>query len=314
MSESNTVPVNSNVGVEGATPPGSGLDELAKGLEQEGLISERSDDDQPEPENPDDNPDAEEDDSEKIALRVNGKTIQKTMKEVIDLAQKYEATSMKLDTAKKEITDARAVKQKYTEQSDAIKQLMQVMQKGDVDTMHDFVAEQLNASEAFNKGVIQYVLKLWEHSKMSPEQREGVENKKLLAKMRQAEEQRSKQDADRAFEYKINQWTQHIEAEVPKALKEVGLPDSEFIRGHIISTWRAALERGQNPTASAVAAHVKGQLEASKLLSGNQPTKVAPMPAQRPRATNESVGRTKAAPTQETGYGSWDEWVKTRGR
>src|ERR1700733_3765280 len=198
MSES--VSTNTNVGVEGAAPPGSGLDELAQGLEQEGLISQTSDDDMPEPENPDDNPDAEEDDSEKISLKVNGKTVQKTMKEVIDLAQKYSATEMKLETAKKEITEARATKQKYTEQSDAIKQLMLVMQKGDVATMHDFVAEQLNGSEAFNKGVIDYVLKLWEHSKMSPQEKEYHENKKQLAKLRQQEEQRSKADADRAFE------------------------------------------------------------------------------------------------------------------
>lgn len=296
-----------------AEAPISGFDEIAKQLEADGIppsnMSDEPDD------NPDDDPDtadAEEDDGEKITLKVNGKNVQKSMKEVIELAQKYSATEMKLETAKKEITEARAVKEKYQTQSDAIKQLLTVMQKGDVETIHDFVAERLNASEQFNKGVIEYVLRLWEHSKMSPEQKEAHENKKLLTKLRQEQENQKKADADRAHDYAVNQWTQHLDTEIPKALKEIGLPDSEFVRSHIIQTWSAALNNGQNPTALAVANYVKGQLEAAKINFG----KADAVPTStRPRATPEAVKRKSNGGREEpTGYKGWDEWRATRGR
>lgn len=297
-----------------ANPGGEGsdatmFDEIGQQLQDEGNIV-------PGIENPEDDPDAAEEDdgAERIALKVNGKTVHKTQKEIIELAQKYSATEMKLETAKKEITEAREIKERYTRQSDAVKELLQTMKLGNIDMIHDFVDERLGASAAFNKGVVDYVVKLYEQSKYTPEQKEAHENKKQLAKMRSEHEQRTKQDAERAQQYQINQWTQHLDTEVPKALKEIGLPDSEFIRGHIISTWRAALERGQQPTAIAVANYVKGQLEASKVSFGGQPQRLPAMPAQtRPRATAESVGR-KTNPQKETGYGSWDEWIKTRGR
>lgn len=318
MSESIPASTNTNVGVEGQQPQSSeesAFDQIGKQVgadeEQDGFA--------PNDDNPDDDPDGSQDDEddgeEKIALKVNGKTVHKTQKEVVELAQKYEATSMKLETAKKEITEAREMKAKYTSQSDAIKQLLNVMQNGDINTIHEFVDERLNGSQAFNKGVIEYVLQLWEHSKMSPEQKEAMENKKQLTKLRAQHEQQQKTEAQRAHEYEVNQWSQHINVEVPKALKEIGLPDSEFIRSQIISTWRAAMERGQTPTALAVANYVKSQLDASKLNYGGNPTKVAPMPVQtRPKATVESVGRKMNGKAQETGYADWDTWKANRGR
>lgn len=291
------------------------FDDIGQELEAEGNIVPRTEAE----DDPEDNPDPEqeqEDDSEKITLKVNGKSVQKTMKEVIELAQKYSATEMKLETAKKEITEARAIKEKYTTQSGAIKDLLDVMKNGNIDMIHDFVDQRLGASQAWNKGVIDYVLKLWEQSKYTPEQKEAHENKKQLARMQQEHEERVKADAERAQQYQINQWTQHLDVEVPKALKEIGLPDSEFVRGHVLSTWRAALERGQTPTALAVANYVKSQLEASKLNYQGQPSRIAAMPSQpRPKATAESVSRRNGtAQPKETGYSSWDDWIRTRGK
>jgi hypothetical protein len=244
-------------------------------------------------------------------LKVNGKNITKPYSEIKEMAQKYEATSMKLETAKKEITEARAMKQQLGSQQEAVKNLLGVMQRGEIDTMVDFITEHLGGADVFNQRLVQYAIKLGEQARMSPEQREAIANKKLIQKFKADSEAREKADKEKSWNYEVNQWSQHINIEIPKAIRTVGLPDTEFTRESIISAWRAAIERGQQPTAAAVASFVKGRLEASKLL-GQQP-KPVPIP-QRPTATRESVGLKKVNGKDETGYSSWDEWVKNRGR
>lgn len=304
MSETTSQPA---VGVE--TPlndSGDNYDEIVEQLDGEGFAPTSDQDD------PDQNTDDEETPEgipAKDTLKVNGKSIEKTYSEIKEMAQKYSATEMKLETAKKEITEAREMKKNIGAQQDAVKSLLGVLQRGDFVRLEDFVKERLGGSEQFNKAAIQYALKLYEDSKMSPEQREAIENKKMIAKYKADAEERQKQEQERSFEFKVNEWNQHLATEVPKALKTVGLPDSEFVREHVISTWRAAIERGQNPTATAVVAFVKKKLEDSKIVNFGQP-KSTP---QRPRATSESVGNRQAA-QKETGYQSWDHWIKTRGR
>jgi hypothetical protein len=146
---------------------------------------------------------------------------------------------------------------------------------------------------------------------MSPAQREDVENRKLVQKYRAEAEQRQQADQDRAFQYKVNQWSEHLNTEIPKAITAVGLPDSDFVREHIISVWRAAVERGQNPTATAVANYVKERLNAAKL--GGQPMPNVAQPQGRRKATRESVGLNRNQNAQPQ-YTSWSEWQKTRGK
>lgn len=255
---------------------------------------------------------------EKITLKVNGKSIEKTKSEVIAAAQMYEATALKLDQAKKQLEQAKTMQEQVTGQQQAIRNLLGVLQRGDMDTIANFASEHLGAGEVFNKAVINYALKLYEYSKMSPEQREAVENKKLIAKFRQEAEQRSRQDQERAFEYRVNQWTDHINNEIPKAITEVGLVDSPFVRDHIVSTWRAAIERGQEPTAKAVAQYVKQRLDDAKINIAPAPAPSAP---QRRTATPDSV-RKSSAPSERPARGSsqggeymsWSDWQKSRGR
>lgn len=250
-----------------------------------------------------DDPDSGE---EQFSLKVNGKNIKMSRSEVIKNAQLYSATSMKLDQAKKEIEQARADQQHAKTQQEAVKSLLGVLQKGDFDTIAEFVKTHLGNGEAFDQGIIKYTLRQYEESKMSAEQREAIANKKMLQKMRANEEARKKSDQDRAQQLAVNQWSEHINTEIPLAIAAVGLPDSDFVREHIISTWRAAIERGQSPTAKAVAAYVKTRLDAAKMTM----TPAAPAePARRPKATPGSIGNRRPA---ETGYSSWDDWKANR--
>ena len=307
MSETTTAPATGGESTQSETTnPGGDYDAIVEQLNSEGFAASADQDDvdqqTDELESPEGIP-------AKDTLKVNGKTIEKPYAEIKEMAQKYEATSMKLETAKKEITEARDMKAQLSSQQEAVKNLLGVLQRGDLETVAEFVTNHLNGGEAFNKAVINYSLKLYEQSKMSPEQREAIENRKLVEKYKREAEERQKSDQTRAFEYKVNQWSEHISQEVPKAIKEVGFVDSDFVREHIIATWRTALERGQNPTASAVAAFVKQRLDAAKIVP---PAPKAP--AVRPTATRESVGLTKSNGHDETGYKSWDEWKRTRGR
>lgn len=300
MSETLSAPAETN----DIVPETNGYDETLKALDLDPADMEADAD-----ESGEDAP--EEDDSEKISLKVNGKTEKKTLNEVIELAQKYQATEMKLEVAKKEITEARKMQEGIKEQQQAVKNLLGVLQRGDLETISEFVDTKLNAGAVFNKAIIQYALKLYEYEKMSPEQREHLENKKQVARYKQEAEDRQKQDAQREYQYKVNQYQEQIATEVPKALKEVGLPDTDFTREQLVSTWRAAIERGQTPTATAVAAFVKKRLEESKINFGQTKPAIPAVP-QRPKATPKSVGM-KTEPA-ETGYVAWDSWLKTRGK
>lgn len=249
---------------------------------------------------------------EMITLKVNGKNIERTRSEVVKAAQLYEATEVKLEAAKKQLEEAKGLQAKVGEQQQLIRNIIGVLQRGDLDTIGEFASEYLNAGDVFNKAVVNYALKLYELSRMSPEQREAFENKRLLTKMRNEAEQRAKQDQERAYEYQVNQWSQHIAVEIPKAIAEVGLVDSPFIREHIVSAWRNAIERGQNPTATAVAQFVKERLDAAKISFGGTQ---APQVPQRRHATAQSVKRASgtAAPEPDS-YVSFSDWQKSRGR
>jgi hypothetical protein len=120
---------------------------------------------------------------------------------------------------------------------------------------------------------------------------------------------REQQEQQRTFEYQVNQFTQHIETALPAAIKTVGLQNSPFEREQIVTVWRNALDRGQNPTMEAVAAHVKQKLEEAKMI-GTQPTPQAQ--PQRPKATRQSVGIKNAEPTEA--YTGFSEWRQNRGR
>jgi hypothetical protein len=261
----------------------------------------------------DDRPELPEGIPAKDTLKINGKEVEKTYAEIKADAQKYAATEIKLEQAKKQVEEAKQMQAQVAQHQQVIRNLLGVLQRGDLETIGNFAAEHLNAGETFNKAVIQYALKLYEYSKMSPEQREAIENKKLLQKMRAEAELRQKQDQERAFELRVNEWSEHIATEIPRAIKEVGLTDSAFVREHIVSTWRAAIERGQNPTARAVAAFVKQRFDEAKL--GGAPAPAAPVIPPRRRATPESVGlkRSSGQPEQQ-GYMSFTDWQKSRGR
>jgi len=246
-----------------------------------------------------------------VELKVNGKRIEKPMSEVVALAQKQIAGEAKLEQAKAEIEEARKVRQQADTQISAVKQLLQVVQRGDLDTIAEFARERLGAGDAFDRSVIQYALKLYEMSKMSPEQREALENKRMIEKYRMEAQERQRLDQERAMEYQVNKWSEHIATELPKAIQQSGLPDTAFVREHIISAWRTALEQGKNPTPMAVAQYVRQRLEESGML--NSGPKHPTMPT-KPRATRESVGLRREAGQQDTQYQSWDAWIKNRGR
>lgn len=307
MSET-TTPV---VGVEGQPANAEAGDDteyndIIKQLDSEGLTPS-SDQDDPDQQTPDDE---EVDGEPKVKLKVNGKTLEKTQAEVVKMAQLYEATSMKLETAKKEIEEARTVKRELQTQQNAVRDLLGVMQRGEIEKITEFVTEKLESGDAWQKAIIRQALAFYEVAKMSPEQRKAYENEKLVAKLRAEAEERTKSEKQRAFDYEVNQWSEHINVEVPKSIKMVGLPDTAFVRDQIISVWRTAIEQGRTPTATAVANYVKTRLEESKLLGKAEVKQVVP----RPRATPSSVGHRNGKAVEETPYIGWEEWKRTRGK
>lgn len=305
--------INTAVGVEGQssnddTSNDTEYNDIIKQLDTEGLnpIGDQDDPDQKTEGDVEDEEDAEP----RIKLKVNGKTIEKTQAEVVKMAQLYSATEMKLETAKKEILEAREVKSQLQTQQNAVRDLLGVMQRGEIDKISEFVHEKLGAGDLWDKAIVKAALQLYEVAKMSPEQREALENRKLVTKLRAEAEERTKSEKQRAYDYEVNQWSEHINIEVPKAIKMVGLPDTAFVREHIISTWRAAIERGQTPTAAAVANYVKKRLDEANMTGGRAEIKQT---VTRPKATSTSVGH-RNGKVEDTGYIGWDAWVKSRGK
>jgi hypothetical protein len=271
---------------------------------------------QPDPDAPEqtltDQPEDDDFGDEKIKLKVNGKVVEKSLNDVIKAAQMYEASAIKLEQAKAQAEQLKTMQGQVQQQQAAIKSVLEVLARGDIQTMAEFAEQHLNAGQVFNQAVIQYALQLYEYSRMSEEQREAADNKKLLAKLQRDAEERGRQDQQRLHEYRVSQWMEHLNVEIPKALATVGLPNNDFVRQQIIGTWRAALEAGQTPTAAAVAAHVKEQLQAANIRL-TQP--MAPAPRQ--RATADSVARrangaTPPSPASE--YMNFSDWQKSRGR
>lgn len=245
----------------------------------------------------------------KDTLKVNGKETEHSYTEIKAMAQKYAATELKLEQAKNEIAKTREMQTEIAGQQQAVKNLLQVLKSGDLETIGNFADEYLGAGREFQQGVIEYALKIYEYSKMSPEQRESMDNKKLLNKMRQEAETKAQQDQQRAFEYQINQWSEHIASEIPKAMKAVGLPDTPFVREHLVGTWRSAIEQGRNPTATAVAEFVKKRMKEANM----QLSSPAPATPQRPRATKQSVANRNGQATEpQQQYMGWAEWQKSR--
>lgn len=286
MSDTQSMDAPSDFGAEAPINVDEGMEDAAEQLEG---LGESSEDEFEPSDDAESVEDAEEGEpGEMIALKVNGKTIEKSLDEIKALAQQQIAGEAKLEVAKKQIEEAKQAKAQADNQVSAIRQMLTVLQRGDFDTIAEFAHEKLNAGRAFDEGVIKYALKLYEMAQMTPEQREAVENRKLVEKYKRDAEERQRLDRQRAMEYQVNQWTQHIAVEVPKAIKAVGLPDTDLVREHIVSTWRTALENGQNPTPMAVANFVKQRFEAAKLTHAPK----APAPT-RPKATARSVGMTK---------------------
>jgi len=293
--------------LESAAPSGDTSDdfgEAVKNLGIEGLAPDTDNtSDAMQATDPDDLPEGI---PAKDTLKVNGKEVERTYSEIKAAAQKYEATSMKLEQAKKEVAQARDLQQQVQGQQQAVRNLLEVVKRGDIETIDNFSREYLGAGDGFQRAVIEYALRLYEYSKMAPEQRELLEHRKTIEKMQRDAQQRAQQDQYRAMEYEVNRWSEHIEAEIPKALKQVGLPDTNFVREHVIATWRAAIEAGRNPTAAAVSAFVKKRLEESRMMPNAASEKPAPR-----RATRESVGL-KTNGEDQSGYQSWSEWQKSR--
>lgn len=292
-------------------PSDMSLDDFHDSLEGESTEKPETDTDQealatPEPEVEETDPD-----ERKIKLKINGKTVEKAESEVIKMAQLYSATNIKLEQAKVEANKAKEMQGQVTQQQEAIKSILQVLQRGDIATIADFVAEHLNAGPQFEQSVIQYALKLYEMSRMSPAERELIDHKKQLAKFQRDAEERQKADADRSYQMRVNQWSEYLNAELPKAMTTVGLPDNEFIRQQIVQTWQAALANGQTPTAAAVAGYVKQQLEAANIRLSMPPATPG-----RPRATAASVAAGQksngALKPQSEGYIAFSDYQKNR--
>lgn len=247
-------------------------------------------------------------------LKINGKEVERTYAEIKAAAQKYEATEIKLDQAKKQLEEAKGLQAKVGEQQNLIRNILGVLQKGDLDTVGEFVRNYLHAGDVFDQAIVKYALKLYEYDRLSPAEKEAYQNKLAVERYRKEAEERQRLDQDRAFEYRVNQWSEHIATEVPKAIAEVGLVDSPFVREHIVGAWRNAIERGLNPTAKAVAAWVKQRLEEAKVTFA--PAEPAPekAPPQRKRATAESVGLRRGNGAEPQPYMSFSDWQKTRGR
>lgn len=298
MSESTSAPMDGATDSPELTE-GFTDDALDQGNEQEALAT------------PDE---GEEDDflQDKVKLKVNGKTTEHSMSEVVKMAQQYQATNIKLEQAKQEVQQAKQMQGQLHSQQEAIKAILQVLQKGDIDTIADFVAEHLQAGDRFNQAIIQYALKQYELAKLPPELREAEANKKLLARMRKEAEDRQRVDQQRAYEFKVNQWTDYLNTELPKAMETVGLPNTDWVRDQVIQTWRVALENGQTPTAKAVAQFVQQRLKQANI--NLQTQQAGPV---RQRATQQSVAagrqRLNGADKQpQEQYISWSDWVKNR--
>jgi len=248
----------------------------------------------------------------KDKLKVNGREIEQTYEEIKKAAQLYHATQQRLEQAKQEVQAARQLQEQLTGQQNAVRQLLGVVKACDIDTIASFAADYLGVGKEFDEAVVKRAIQLYNYQKMSPEQRRAVDNEKLVSKLQREAEERSKAEQTREHEYAVARWSEHIAVEVPKAIALVGLPDAPFVREQIISVWRAAIERGQTPTASAVAEYVKKRLDEAKM---NLQPATAPTAQPRRKATRESVGlKSGNGADSQQGYMNWSEWTKSRGK
>ena len=314
--------VNTNVAVEGGAPAegggDTGFDSMIAEMEQNGLLSDadKMTDEEiaaqsEEPKEID--PELEADVEEKIALKVNGKTIHKTMAEVKEMAQKYEATEMKLETAKREIEQARKAQLELQKKDTAITDFLKTLAAGDIMTIAEFVEDHLKAGPAFKKGVINFAVKQYEYEKMTPEQRKAYDNEKLVNRYKAAEEARMKAEKDSQFNAQVEKFSQQIATDLPKALTTVGLPNNDYIRGQVIQVWENAIANGKNPTAEAVANHVKKTLEEAGINLNTGAKKSAP-PPQRPKASPETAKKFAANNQDKKSYIPYSEYRKQRGK
>lgn len=259
-----------------------------------------------------------EDPGETITLKVNGKEISKPMTEVIKLAQQAIAAGNIMEKVKAERADAQKGKQELNSMRTAVNTLVGLFEKGDFGTVADLFHQKApQLGQAFEKGAIQYALKLYQLSQMAPDAREAHDAKRELERMRKENQTRTQREAKQQHEYHVNTIREQITKELPVALKQVGLPHNRVVTEYVLSTWKTAIERGQSPTLAAVAGYCKERMTKDGIIPTQttqaQPNYTNPNPApfKRRTATPESVGaRNNAEP--EAQYMSMSDWKKSR--
>lgn len=280
--------------VDGADAPDI-LDDVADGQNPEQLTEEITQD-------------APEDDGqERFEIKVNGKSMQMTVPELIKDAQMYHATNIKLDQAKKTIKEAEAHRRETDSVRTGMKTLLDFVQNGDFEQIEEFIERYSPEKQnEFNMGVIKHALKLHEYNQMPPEKREYIQTKKELDRIKKENESRTKSETDKAYNSKVEGFSQQLATELPKAITAAGLPDTAYIRNQIVNTWTQALSSGKIVDCATVVNFVKKQLTEANMLpkAGVQKAK--------PKATLESVGLT--GKTKAPAYKSWSDMQAERNK
>ena len=209
----------------------------------------------------------QEDDDGLITLKVNGKQQELPLKEVIALAQKHIASEMTLDKTKEKLAQAAAEREQLKVAEQRIRQSAAMIQqfinqlasdRPDVhaafynklreinpnaptfeQVLHKYIEEQLEWNAKSNEEKLQIQL-----------QRERAFRENLLRQQQLAKQQQ-------AHAYQVRQYWDHITTEAPKAMKQVGLPETKRNVARLAEVWQQLVRQGHNPTALEVAQAVK---------------------------------------------------------
>ncbi len=201
-----------------------------------------------------------------VKLKVNGQETEAPLSEVVKMAQKYQASEVKLEGLK-------AAKAQIDSQMAQVRQIGQILKSGNVDHIEKIFE---NFGIDFSKLALVKTKMLFDHDMLSPEQKKMVGMEKQLKQHQAHQEMLRQQEFQRVQAYHDQKASEELGIEIPKALREVDLKASPEIIARIAQVWQSALRAGKNPTATQVAQYVKGQVETERraLLQGADANKI----------------------------------------
>ncbi|PJI40408.1 MAG: hypothetical protein CTR53_10380 [Ferrovibrio sp.] len=191
---------------------------------------------------------------EEFTVKVNKKELKLKRDQVISLAQQAIAANDIMGRAKQEREQVQSDANKVKQIAAQFGQFVNAFKSGDPDTLERF-AERIGVD--LQTIVISMASRYFEREQMSPEARKAMELERKLKYMEEQQQAQERDAQERKRRYEANRAKQHIDGELPEAIKKAGLPDNTATRRRIVELWLGAVQAGQDPTAHDVASWVK---------------------------------------------------------